>query len=446
MKYFKVDQQTYTDLNIFTESDDSESIFGLFKKTRTLGGRDRLREIMTKPLTTSKLIVDRKNSIQYFQQKKVAFDVSNSEVDLIEYYLRFDKRKSKTNLIDSAVNYLSRSTSNDFYIISIGIKYIIKLTAYLLDFIEEHIDEKASDYLFEQANKFKAIVKKGLLAETSKLVGKKLRFNQITKFDFAFRGKEKDNIYQILQLVYELDVFENVAFIAANRKWCFADYKPSDKIEVKLTDFFHPCLKDPITNSISIKEENNMIFLTGPNMAGKSSLLKAIGLNIYLAHLGFPVPASQMETTFFDGLITTINLPDNINQGLSHYYSEVKRVKEVASSLLNQQKMFVILDELFRGTNVKDAFDASLLIITELAKVRNAVFFISTHIVELAEQLKDIPNISFQYLETFFENQKPVFTYQLQQGISEERLGMYIVENEGIIGIIKKAYQDYAPR
>ena len=179
-------------------------------------------------------------------------------------------------------------------------------------------------------------------------------------------------------------------------------------------------------------------------MAGKSSLLKAIGLNIYLAHLGFPVPASQMETTFFDGLITTINLPDNINQGLSHYYSEVKRVKEVASSLLNQQKMFVILDELFRGTNVKDAFDASLLIITELAKVKNAVFFISTHIVELAEQVKDIPNISFQYLETFFENQKPVFTYQLQQGISEERLGMYIVQNEGIIDIIKKAYQNKA--
>jgi len=444
MKYFKVDQQTYTDLNIFTESDDSESIFGLFKKTRTSGGRDRLREIMTKPLTSSKLIIDRKNAIQYFQQKKLTFEVSNSEVDIIEYYLRFDKRKSKTNLIDSAVNYLSRSTSNDFYIITIGIKYIIKLTAYLLNFIEAHIDEKAPNYLIEQANKFKALVKKGLLAETSKLAGKKLRFNQITKFDFAFRGKEKDDIYQILQLVYELDVFENVAFIAANRKWCFANYKPSHKIEVKLTDFFHPGLKNPITNSISIKEENNMIFLTGPNMAGKSSLLKAIGLNIYLAHLGFPVPARQMETTFFDGLITTINLPDNINQGLSHYYSEVKRVKEVASSLLNQQKMFVILDELFRGTNVKDAFDASLLIITELAKVKNAVFFISTHIVELAEQLKEIPNISFQYLETFFENQKPVFTYQLQHGISEERLGMYIVQNEGIIDIIKKAHETKA--
>jgi DNA mismatch repair ATPase MutS len=146
-----------------------------------------------------------------------------------------------------------------------------------------------------------------------------------------------------------------------------------------------------------------------------------------------------MKTTVFNGLVTTINLPDNISDGLSHYYSEVKRVKDVAQKLTENDRLFVIFDELFRGTNVKDAFDASLLIISELSFVRNSAFFISTHIVELAGELQKYPNISFQQMETFFEDDKPMFTYKLSEGISIERLGMYIVLKEGIVDTIRKA-------
>jgi DNA mismatch repair ATPase MutS len=174
-------------------------------------------------------------------------------------------------------------------------------------------------------------------------------------------------------------------------------------------------------------------------MAGKSSLLKSLGLVVYLSHLGFPVPAAAVETSVFNGLVTTINLPDNINQGLSHYYTEVKRVKEVAEHLLEHDRMFVIFDELFRGTNVKDAFDGSSLIISELSTIKSSAFIISTHIVELASELSRFGNIAFQYLDTYFENQKPVFTYKLMQGISKEALGMYIVRNEGIVEILQRA-------
>ena len=138
-------------------------------------------------------------------------------------------------------------------------------------------------------------------------------------------------------------------------------------------------------------------------------------------------------------MATTINLPDNINEGLSHYYTEVKRVKEVAEILLRNQNIFVIFDELFRGTNVKDAYDASYLIISELSAIRNSAFIISTHIIELAASLNKFKNISFGYLDTYFENQKPVFTYSLKEGISNETLGMYIVKNEGIVEVLKMA-------
>jgi DNA mismatch repair protein MutS len=210
-------------------------------------------------------------------------------------------------------------------------------------------------------------------------------------------------------------------------------------LKLTINGLFHPSISNAIKNNVHIDHKQNIIFLTGSNMSGKSSLLKSLGLVIYLAHLGFPVPADAMESTVFNGLITTINLPDNINQGLSHYFTEVKRVKEVAESLLKNNRVFVIFDELFRGTNVKDAFDGSSLIMSELSTINNSAFIISSHIIELAAVLREFSNISFRYLDTYFQDQKPVFTFRLTEGIAKEALGMYIVRNEGIVELLRQA-------
>ena len=173
-------------------------------------------------------------------------------------------------------------------------------------------------------------------------------------------------------------------------------------------------------------------------MAGKSSLLKSIGLAVYLAHIGFPIPATSLRTTVFNGLMTTINLADAIENGLSHYYSEVMRVKKIASLLVEQKKMFVILDELFKGTNAKDAFDASLLVINAFSAIPNAVFIISSHITELAAEL-DPKTISFQYMEHVMVDKKPKFTYRLKNGVATEGIGMYFIEKEGILELLNAA-------
>jgi DNA mismatch repair protein MutS len=146
-----------------------------------------------------------------------------------------------------------------------------------------------------------------------------------------------------------------------------------------------------------------------------------------------------MITSVFEGLITTINLSDNIESGYSHFFSEVQRIKLLAESLIESEKMVVILDELFRGTNVKDAFDASLAVISALSTIKNSFFLISTHIVELVPELKKHENISFMHLETVFRNDQPEFTYQLKEGVSKEKVGMFIIKKEGIIDIIEIA-------
>jgi DNA mismatch repair protein MutS len=166
------------------------------------------------------------------------------------------------------------------------------------------------------------------------------------------------------------------------------------------------------------------------------SFLKTIGLMIYLAHLGFPVPAKNLTVPLFDGLFTTINLTDNLNLGYSHFYSEVKRVKDLVIKINTDKKLFIIFDELFRGTNVKDAYDASLMIISALAKIRNNLFFISTHILEVAENIGYKDSIMFKCFESELINQQPVYDFKLKDGISKERIGLLIIQNESIIEML----------
>jgi len=171
-------------------------------------------------------------------------------------------------------------------------------------------------------------------------------------------------------------------------------------------------------------------------MSGKSTLMKAVGIAVYLAHLGFPVPATRMDTCILDGLMTTINLADNVNDGYSHFYSEVKRVKLVAEQINQSDRLLVIFDELFRGTNVKDAYDGSLRIIQALSRLNNGFFMVSTHIVEVAQALAAHAKISFNYLRINMHGERPVFDYQLRSGITDDRIGLWILQNEGVFELL----------
>ena len=105
----------------------------------------------------------------------------------------------------------------------------------------------------------------------------------------------------------------------------------------------------------------------------------------------------------------------------------------------NRKRMFVIFDELFRGTNVKDAYDASLLIIEAFAQVKQCSFCISTHITEVAEHLLSKSTLLFKFFDVDIAGSTPIYTYKLQDGVSHERLGMLIIQNEKILDLLAGA-------
>jgi DNA mismatch repair ATPase MutS len=172
-------------------------------------------------------------------------------------------------------------------------------------------------------------------------------------------------------------------------------------------------------------------------MAGMSTFMKAVSIAYYLAQMGFPVPVAKMTFTPVDGIFTSINVPDDISQGYSHFYAEVLRVKGIAEKVAEGLNLFIIFDELFKGTNVKDAYDATLAVTDAYASHRNCLYIISTHIVEVGPALSEkCGNVQFRFLSAQMDGNRLVYPYKLADGISADRHGMTIIMNERILETI----------
>ena len=98
----------------------------------------------------------------------------------------------------------------------------------------------------------------------------------------------------------------------------------------------------------------------------------------------------------------------------------------------------MLIDELFKGTNVQDAMKCSLTVIKGLIKITNSLFTLSTHLYEIGEELKEYPNISFKYFETGVTEDQLEFSYQLKEGISNDRIGYVILRREKVVEMLEK--------
>lgn len=171
-------------------------------------------------------------------------------------------------------------------------------------------------------------------------------------------------------------------------------------------------------------------------MAGKSTFIKAVGIAVYLAHLGMGVPAQQMELCFFDGLLSNIHVADNLIKGESYFFNEVQRVKNTIQQISDGKKWLILIDELFKGTNVQDAMKCSTAVVEGLRKMPTAIFILSTHLYEIGAHLQQYTNIQFKYFETCVTNNQLTFHYQLKNGISNDRLGYLILQREGVVDLL----------
>lgn len=440
---FKLDSQTLSDLEVFHNL-DGRSLFDLFNSCVSIGGKELLTEIMSAPSCDKRFLRNRIESIAYFRTHPgiaAQLDIDRNSLDFIEHYLNYydypTRKLSNFRAVEKAI-FNKISPSNHYYIIERGIDYTVELLNVLHDFFYQLDETVIPIYLKNIREKVLSIFVKPEFAHalTIKKI-RKLKAVEIASFDYLFRYTDNLKIRYLIDLMYYLDVLITVGKVAEKNRFSYPEISDSKEALIEAKNLFHPFVKNCIANDVVMHRKSNLLFVSGPNMSGKSTFLKSIGVSAYLAHIGFPVPAEHFKIGLLTGIYSTINLKDSLNNSYSHFYAEVKRIKDIASEIQKESNVLVIFDELFRGTNVKDAYEGSLAIISALAKTNNSLYVISTHILEVADQLND-KNIKYVYLETLNENGKPQYTYKVKDGTSNERLGMYIIRKEKIIEIINK--------
>lgn len=442
---FIADKQTLEDLNIPGKF-RTGSIFGLFNRVRTGGGEKVLEGMFNHPLDDPAEINKRAGVFRYLGAKLIGFPFDAGAVEDMGRYL---EGATAGNLLMTALTGCRKLAlawlikDEQYGALRHGIQSTFDILRGCRELYARLAQDGDSPY-FEQIRLVRSIVEDGRLGWVGSpgfpgSLGSpgRLPFTRLIRYDHLLRQTLRKELGMLLSLLYDLDVSVAVGEVAAARGFHFAYALPKERNRLRVEGLYHPALAGAVGNDLSFSGEKNLIFLTGANMAGKSTLMKSFGIALYLAHMGFPVAAERMEFSVKDGIYSSINVPDNLALGYSHFYSEVLRVKKVAEEVSAPKDMIVIFDELFKGTNVKDAYDATLAVTEAFSAYRNCFFMISTHIIEVGEVLRGMcGNIRFAYLATVMEGTTPRYTYRLADGITADRQGMIIIENEGILELL----------
>lgn len=437
---FIIDKQTLTDLKIFNKP-QSDSIFGIFNKAQTRGSAQVLEDMFRYPLSEESKVRDRLSIFQFFMDHKVTLGFNTEWFDAIEHYLSNTDERARL----STHGVTLRQRVNRLVGADVAYATIYKAVLFTISLCAEtrallRVLSGAPAALQGDLDSLTSLLASETFAWTqADAETKRLPYDKVAKYDELLRYRGIADFRRLLEILYRIDVYSAVAQVAADRHFVLPQVVPVEADELYIKGLRHPLLKNAVPNTVTMRKGQKVIFLTGANMAGKSTFMKSFGTIMFLAHMGFPVPAEEMRFSVHHGMYTTINLPDNMHMGFSHFYAEVRRLKKVADQVQRVGRLIIIFDELFRGTNVKDAHEATVEVMRAFADRRDCVFMISTHIIEAGEDLSDrAEDIKFVYFPTIMQaDGKPKYTYQLTEGITGDRHGMMIVNNEKIIEILK---------
>jgi DNA mismatch repair protein MutS len=417
------DEQTIGDLGVFNKR-QGDGIYDIYNRAHTRGGEALLEELFRQPLSDKEAINRRSGIIENFARLHMPFPFTAAVFDMAEKYLIKTDESTKSKSGDTVLG--EKEIQN-------GVHAVIELLRVTQSFIENEEVVGIVHYGAERQEIAILLADPAFVPALKEQPKGKLSYSAVTAYDALFRVSERKQVEKLLAHIYWLDVYMSVAQTAVERKFVFPKALEKGACALQLEGVYHPALEKPVGNTIVMNAGQNVVFLTGANMAGKSTFLRALSTALYVAHMGFPVAARSMAFSVLDGLYTTVNLPDNLGIGASHFYAEVLRVKKMATELSSGKSFFILFDELFRGTNVKDAHEATVAITNAFAAKRNSLFMISSHIVEAGEELKQKDNIGFLYLPTRMNGHVPEYTYTLEKGITDDRHGMIIIRNEGIL-------------
>ena len=235
-----------------------------------------------------------------------------------------------------------------------------------------------------------------------------------------------------LDVQAEMEVWVGLASFAFNNP-DFVYPEPSDTPELSAKQIGHPFINknNRITNDLTF-DGFKLVILTGSNMAGKSTFLRSLGINIILSKLGLPVCAKAMRLPQMK-LMTSMKPQDSLNDNQSYFQAEIERLKVLVDDLDKGMLSFILLDEILRGTNSEDKRNGTIGFLEKI-NPKHLMGLIATHDIEIAELTSKSPTIySNKYFESYQKDGDLVFDYILRDGVCHTPNATQLMKMKGII-------------
>jgi DNA mismatch repair protein MutS len=255
----------------------------------------------------------------------------------------------------------------------------------------------------------------------------------LVRFDQAARREAAPALRALLDAVGRIEAMWSLASATVEHGWTY----PSPGPALAVRGLVHPFLgAAAVPIDLGLEPVVRVCFVTGPNMAGKSTFLKALAIAMLLAHAGCGVPAAAMTFPTLQAVFSSIQIDDNLAGGESFYLAEVRRVRALAEAIGEHGAVLALIDEPFRGTNVHDAAEATLAVLSRLRQQPSALVFVASHLAELASSVAADARVRLLHFSADVEGGVVRFDYQLREGVSTQRLGMVLLEREGVLALL----------
>ncbi|SEJ61351.1 MutS domain III [Dyadobacter sp. SG02] len=246
-----------------------------------------------------------------------------------------------------------------------------------------------------------------------------------------WKSRNRDHIRPWISAVSEMEALASIAgFAYSNPGYTF----PEISTEQYLIDFRtvgHPLLKQKkrVSNNFTMQGRGATTMITGSNMAGKSTFLRTVGINLVLAFTGAPCCASHARVSPLR-VFTSMRTQDNLEESVSSFYAELQRIEQLLRLVGEGEPIFFLLDEMFKGTNSQDRFRGGVSLIRQLGEL-NAFGMISTHDLDLAKLTKDLTIENFSFNSVISDGQIS-FDYRLTPGICTDFNASELMKRSGI--------------
>lgn len=269
-------------------------------------------------------------------------------------------------------------------------------------------------------------------------------FNAIVPWDLTLsyllaqcKDQAKKHLPDWLEAWYELEALCSLA----NFAYLNPDYVMPEIVEDReqtpafsATQLGHPLILDHkrIVNDVTIEHVSDILLITGSNMAGKSTFLRTLGINLCLAYAGSVVNAASLQIGLYE-VYCCINVLDSLADGYSYFHAEVRRLKLILDRLHEDttHPVFALIDEIFRGTNNRERSIGSHAYIYALTET-SCMGAISTHDLELVNMADELPQLKNYHFRDAVINDEMVFDYRLYPGPCPTTNALKIMQKEGL--------------